>query len=102
MDAFSGFHGLSRCHNTTELCGLALREVLQDEAKVSQAVFERAQGQDSGLIGRVQLEDRQHPPAPGRTVGRGLEGSKPLVRKGNVFIGETRQNFSLLGEITNH
>lgn len=60
-------------YNTTVLRGLALREVLKDEAEVSQALFEWGQGEDSGLIGRVQLEDRQQPPAPGRTVGRGLE-----------------------------
>lgn len=59
----------------TVLWGLALREVLKDEAEVSQAVFKWGQGQDSGLIGRVQLEDRQQPPAPGRTIGRGLEDS---------------------------
>jgi len=53
---------------------LALREVLEDKAEVSQAVFEWGQGEDSGLIGRVQLEDGQQPPAPRRTVGRGLQG----------------------------
>lgn len=53
--------------------GLALREVLKDEAEVSQAVFKWVKGQDSGLIGRIQLEDRQQPPAPGRTIRRGLE-----------------------------
>lgn len=56
--------------------GLALREVLEDEADVPQAVFERREGQDSGLVGWVQLEHRQQPPAPGWTVGRGLEDDR--------------------------
>lgn len=61
------------CHDTTVPWGLTLREVLQDQAEVSQAVFEWGQGQDGGLIGGVQLEDWEQPPAPGWTVGGGLE-----------------------------
>lgn len=53
--------------------GLSLWEVLKGDAEVSQAVFKWGQGQDSGLIGRIQLEDRQQPPAPGWTIRRGLE-----------------------------
>lgn len=55
------------------LWDLALRKILEDEAEVSQAVLQRGQRQEGGLIGGVQLEHRQQPPAPGRTVGRGLQ-----------------------------
>lgn len=65
---------LASCgHNTTVLWVLALRKVLKDKAEVSQAVFEGGQRQDSRLIGRVQLEYWQQPPAPRWTVGWGLK-----------------------------
>lgn len=59
--------------STTVPEGLALREVLKDKAEVSQAIFERIQGQDGGLIGGVQLENRQQPPAPSWTIRRSLK-----------------------------
>lgn len=54
-------------------CALALEEVLQDEAQVAQPVFEGWQGQDGGLVRRVQLQHRQEPPAPRGPVRRGLQ-----------------------------
>ena len=47
---------------------LALGEVLECTAQVSKTVFEGGKGQDGGLVGRVKLEHRQNPPAPGRPV----------------------------------
>lgn len=60
-------------HNPTVLWVLALREVLKDKAKVSQAVFEGGQGQERSLVSRVELKDGQQPPTPRRTISRGLE-----------------------------
>lgn len=67
------FVSVNRGLRTTVLEGLALREVLKDKAEVSQAIFERVQGQDGGLIGGVQLEDRQQPPAPSWTIRQSLK-----------------------------
>lgn len=68
----------TRFRGCSTLCALvlALREVLQHEAEVAQAVFEWSQWQDSGLISGVQLEDWQQPPTPRRAVGQGLQEDK--------------------------
>lgn len=52
---------------------LSLRKIFKDKAEMSQAVLEWGQRQDVSLICRVQLKDRQQPPAPSWTIGRGLE-----------------------------
>ena len=55
---------------------LALGEVLQDDAQVPQAVPEPGEREHRGLVGWVQLEHRQQPPAPGGAVRGLLEGAQ--------------------------
>lgn len=61
--------------------GLSLWKVLEDKADMSQAVLEWGQGQDICLICRVQLKYRQQPPAPGWTIGWGLEEKYKLLKQ---------------------
>lgn len=76
-------------------CGgsLSLRKIFKDKAEMSQAVLEWSQRQDVSLICRVQLKDRQQPPAPSWTIGWGLEDKFKSIQQTKAYRNhaETQQ-----------